>query len=229
MATAAPPLRMQQVTALEASDHWYLSLPDDVCYFHGDYTARGGYTASATNQLIANFKKKMDRKDRPEWRYKESAIRKAAEIFVSALRRESLLRATLVPLPPSKARDDPMHDDRMKRVLLQMQADVGSQLDIRDILHFPESQIASHERTDRPSPDQLYDAMAVRRQQIGDPDDVTNVWLFDDVLTTGAHFKAAARHIADIYPGARVRGIFIARRVPEGADFDFDFDAIDDD
>lgn len=219
---------MQQVTALEAGDHWFLSLPDDECFFHGDYTARGGYTASATNQLILNFKKKMDRRGRPEWPWKDNAIRGAARIFLAALNNDSLRRVTLIPLPPSKAIGDPMYDDRMMQVLLLMQAALGVRLDIRDVLHFPVSQVASHERTDRPSPDELYAAMAVRADQVGDPATVHDVWLFDDVLTTGAHFKAAARRIREIYPQARIRAFFIARRVPEGG-ADFDFGALDDD
>jgi hypothetical protein len=37
------------------------------------------------------------------------------------------------------------------------------------------------------------------------------IGLFDDVLTTGAYFRAAS--------GVRIVGFFIARRVPEAADF----------
>jgi predicted amidophosphoribosyltransferase len=43
--------------------------------------------------------------------------------------------------------------------------------------------------------------------------------LFDDVITTGAHFVAARRVLQVRFPQARVFGFFIARRVPETTDF----------
>jgi predicted amidophosphoribosyltransferase len=50
------------------------------------------------------------------------------------------------------------------------------------------------------------------------------IGLFDDVLTTGAHFRAASNILQKAFPGVRVIGVFIARRVPEAADVeDFDF------
>jgi len=40
----------------------------------------------------------------------------------------------------------------------------------------------------------------------------------DDVLTTGAHFKAAQLLLSSRFPGVAVYGIFVARRVPEAGD-----------
>jgi predicted amidophosphoribosyltransferase len=44
--------------------------------------------------------------------------------------------------------------------------------------------------------------------------------LFDDVLTTGAHFRAASAALQQSFPGVKIIGLFIARRVPEAVDFD---------
>ncbi|QXP89654.1 hypothetical protein [Methylococcus capsulatus] len=44
------------------------------------------------------------------------------------------------------------------------------------------------------------------------------IGLFDDVLTTGAHFKATQSMLQETFPGVRVIGLFIARRVPETID-----------
>lgn len=44
------------------------------------------------------------------------------------------------------------------------------------------------------------------------------IGLFDDVLTTGAHFRAASTVLQRALPGVRVISVFIARRVPEAAD-----------
>jgi predicted amidophosphoribosyltransferase len=42
----------------------------------------------------------------------------------------------------------------------------------------------------------------------------THIWVIDDVLTTGAHFKAAQRVLLGRFPQAHVFGVFVARRVP---------------
>jgi hypothetical protein len=50
------PPRLSKVDDLTRPDHSYLT-PDDVCYYLGDYTARGGFKFSAINNLISNLKK----------------------------------------------------------------------------------------------------------------------------------------------------------------------------
>lgn len=48
---------------------------------------------------------------------------------------------TLVPIPPSKARADPLYDDRLLRALRAP----GVNLDVRDALFFRETMRACHE------------------------------------------------------------------------------------
>lgn len=50
--------------------------------------------------------------------------------------------------------------------------------------------------------------------------------LFDDLLTTGAHYVAATRHFGEAFPGVPVVASFVARRVVPNP-FD-DFDVVDD-
>jgi hypothetical protein len=102
------PLRLTKIDDLTRPDHFYLTAADD-CYFLGEYTARKGFAFSATNRLILNFKKTMDRQGKPEWPWKERALREAAAAFRTALNNDYLNVATLVPVPPSKAKTDPLH------------------------------------------------------------------------------------------------------------------------
>jgi len=46
------------------------------------------------------------------------------------------------------------------------------------------------------------------------------IGLFDDVLTTGAHYRAASAVLQQAFPGVRIIGVFIARRVPEATDIE---------
>ena len=101
---------------LSRFDHQYLT-PDDMCFFFGEYTPGLGYKGSKTNDLILNFKKPPDRKITPQWKYKEDAIERIAEAFKRSLEVEKLQKVTLVPIPPSKVKGDPLYDDRMLCVL----------------------------------------------------------------------------------------------------------------
>lgn len=71
------PDRLTEIDELTRPDHSWLTA-DDRCYFLGEYTARQGYAYSPTNSLILNFKKPLDRQDRPEWRYSARRLRSVA-------------------------------------------------------------------------------------------------------------------------------------------------------
>lgn len=71
---------------------------------------------------------------------------------------------------------------------------------------------ATHESEIRPSPTQLYEDLSFDAAK-GHPDRQPGmVFLFDDLLTTGAHYVAAAKKLHDVFPGIQVVGNFIARR-----------------
>jgi hypothetical protein len=209
------PHRLTQVDELSRPDHYYLSA-DDTCYFLGEYTAQKGFAFSATNQLILNFKKPVDRKGKAEWRYKEQAIRQAAEAFRKALNDKWLNGALLVPIPPSKARTDPLYDDRMPRMLRAIRPE--PQLDVRELIIQNASTDAAHHSDTRPRPEDLEALYALDRKLTTPAPKV--IGLFDDVLTTGAHFKAAQSLLHKAFPGVQVIGLFIARRVPEAMDIE---------
>jgi predicted amidophosphoribosyltransferase len=50
-------------------------------------------------------------------------------------------------------------------------------------------------------------------ENLADPEP-ENIAVFDDILTTGTHFRAAKRVLSERFPNARIFGFFIARRVP---------------
>ena len=72
---------------------------------------------------------------------------------------------------------------------------------------------ASHEGPQRPPPDELYAALNFDPAN-GRPHQPPGViFVFDDMLTTGAHYVAVTRKLAEVYPGVQMVGHFIARRV----------------
>ena len=203
------PDRFTEIDELTRPDHFWLT-DNDRCYFLGEYTARQGYAYSPTNNLILNFKKPPDRRGRPEWRYKELAVQRAATAFRSAMG-AAPPQLTFMPVPPSKARAHPLYDDRVAWMLRTIWP--GQPADIRDIITQPESADAAHESPVRPVPSQIQTGYQIdERLTAPEP---TFVAIVDDVLTTGAHFRAASSVLAARFPAVQIVGLFIARRVPD--------------
>ncbi len=199
---------LTRVDDLIRIDHSYLEESDE-CLFRREYTPRVGYEFSSTNDLIQNFKKPIDRRGRAEYWYKGWAIRKITEELSADLDRDWLKTATLVPIPPSKSHIHPLYDDRMIQVLKGISGHVGFECDIREIILQSMSYEAAHTTADRPSLVQIQDGYTID-ERLADPAPRA-IGIFDDVLTTGAHFKAAKNVLAARFPGIPIVGIFVAR------------------
>lgn len=171
---------------------------------------------SATNNLIFNLKRKMHRRGRPEWPYKARAIETAAEALRAALSDRARQTLTFVPVPPSKAKSDPLYDDR----LLQMLAGLwpGQPVDIRELVVQPESTDAVHDLDDRPTPAGLQARYSLDNQLLAPAPQILAI--VDHVLTTGAHYRAVRAILRTAFPTTQIVGLFIAPRVPEAADIE---------
>ncbi|MCY4614546.1 MAG: hypothetical protein OXB94_13135 [Nitrospira sp.] len=198
-----------EIDDLTRPDHPNIT-PDDRCFFLHDYTSGQGYSYSATNNLILNFKKEPDKKGTSQWKYKLRAIREIASMFREAIPHESLMESTLVPVPPSKEKGDPRYDSRMSDVLAELKGPYD--FDVRELLVQCESTLGSHESRYRPSIEELIDNYVID-DRVAQAPPRKRILLFDDVLTAGNHFKAAQEVIREEYPDIPIFGIFIARRV----------------
>jgi predicted amidophosphoribosyltransferase len=215
------PQRLTKIDDLSRPDHTYLTAADD-CYFIGEYTARRGFAFSSTNNLILNFKKPMDRRDKPaEWRLKGRAIEQAAGLFRASLDERARETLTFVPIPPSKARSDPLYDDRLEQMLRRIWP--GQATDVRELVTQAVSTPAVHDSADRPTVAVLEGRYGIDRR-LRDPIPQV-IAVVDDVITTGAHFVAMRNMLGREFPGTKIVGLFIARRVPEAVDIE-DFDVI---
>lgn len=208
------PRFLTEIDDLTRPDHHWLA-PTDQCAFLGEYTARKGFSFSATNQVVLNFKKSVDRKRLPEWRHKERTIVEVAQAFGAAIDPSWLSEATLVPIPPSKAKPDPLYDDRLVRMLRAIPAQ--KPLDIRELIIQRQSMTAAHATDVRPTPNDILAGYCID-ETLGSPPP-KNIGIFDDLVTTGAHYVAARQVLAARFPQAAIFGLFIARRAPETTDF----------
>lgn len=204
-------LRLSKVDELILPDHYYLGSSDD-CRFLREYIPHVGFSGGETNNLIGNFKKPVNRRGLPDWRYKERAIRQVARELASALNFAWLDKhATLVPIPPSKTKSHPLYDDRMTQALNLLGPMVGANCDVRELIVQVEDMEAAHTSDERPSPVEIRANYAIDENLVSPTPKV--IGLFDDLLTTGAHFRAAKGLLQDRFSEVPIIGIFVARRI----------------
>jgi hypothetical protein len=201
------PSRLTAIDETTRGDHYYLAEADR-CFCFGEYFADQGWGHSPTNQLIFNYKcRPTENSGRLYW--KEQAIATIAAGLRSAIARQEVERHTWVSIPSSKLPDHPEYDDRIVQTLRR--AFEGYNADIRELLRQSVSAGADHGSNSRITPEGLFELLVVDREawERAPP---RSIILFDDVLTTGKHFKACERRLRQIDPTIPIAGIFLARR-----------------
>jgi len=203
------PNRLSRIDATTLDQHFFLQ-PTDACFYIWEYTRRVGYHASPTNSLIANFKKKPLRivDNPPEQSHKQRAIHHCAAALRALIERSWLeTQATLVPVPGSKLPGHPDHDDRLIQLL--QRAFQNYALDARPLIEQTQSTRADHERSARQRFDELIEITRINEAAAQPTRPILVV--VDDVLNTGKHFKVAEQLLAQRFPSATIRGLFLAR------------------
>lgn len=178
----------------------------DRCFYFLEKEAEG-YTKSQANNLIYNFKKPVDRRGMPEWRYKEQAI----GIFIRMLcgveyRGECI---TIVPAPTSKPRGHAEWDDRIDQVVNGLQK-CRPELNVERILDTTATHTPAHIGGSRSISDIQAHTSCIPLEKCSSG----LVVVIDDVLTTGAHFKAWKNMILQQNPNIQgVLGLFLSLHV----------------
>ena len=194
--------KLRLIGELEMPDHWYLE-DDDECYFFGDYTPRAGFSHSDANQLIANLKKDPKYKHHPAWRHKVRAISKCGIVLGANLNQALAPSSVVVPIPPSKPPDHADYDDRMAQVAAHTKPFRAASL-----LRTREAREPLHHSDNKRDIDAIFETLEVDGSELGD---ATTCFLLDDVITTGASFRACVRRLRELPQITRIIGIFIAR------------------
>lgn len=183
--------------------------PDDGCIFFGEYAAGQGWNYSKTNSIIYNLKK---REGNPGYQYKQKAINDIAELYVRRFKLDILKDYVLVPVPPSGAKGTPEYDSRMLDILNKLNSLSDGTLDVRELVVQKQTTGSSHlsSRLSIPQLISLYqiDEAVVNQRPINN-----GIIIFDDVLTTGAHFKAMQHVLHQRFPNSSIIGVFFARTI----------------
>ena len=217
------PSQLTKIDELTRGDHTFLETGDE-CLFFGDYSARRGFAHSATNGVIANFKKPVKYKGTSSWKYKAREINAVARAFSSNIG-SAFSSLTLVPVPPSKLKTDPEYDDRMMDMLRALRAPAGLTPDVRELVVQTQPMPAAHDSTNRPPPAEWEKVYAIDESLTHEMPNW--IGIIDDLLVTGCRFRAMSNILKKRFPTARITGLFIARRVPEAIDLSELFGATD--
>lgn len=152
----------------------------------------------------------MNLRGTTQWPHKEEAIQTAAKDFRLALDPNVFDSWTFVPIPPSKAKGNPLHDDRLTRMLNAIRPE--SRLDVRELIEQIESTEAFHEQTSpRPTPEELGKLYRVD-ESLTNPAPF-HIALVDDLFASGTHFQAAKSILSYRFVQADFVGLFLARAV----------------
>jgi hypothetical protein len=194
------------------TDHCFLG-DADRCLCLADYLPGRGTAANRVNQLIANLKcpPSIATTDPRRRRYKQQAIGEVARALRAAVSRSWVERATWIPIPTSRPPPDADYDDRLQRVLRQAFGDYA--LDLRAMLYQSRPTAADHASARRSSCAALYRLMRLDRQLFERAPLRERIVLFDDVLTTGKHYKCCERRLREAMIQIPISGLFVARRL----------------
>ncbi|HSW73382.1 MAG TPA: hypothetical protein VLG44_08270 [Chlamydiales bacterium] len=204
------PVLLKRIDELLISAHSYLEKNDEV-YYLGEYTNRQPASHSDFNQLILNYKKDPSRKGKPEWEYKEVSIKKAADMLRLSLLQTNgfpsrIKHALLVPIPPHASKSDLEHDDRNLRMLLNFMP----RGNVHELIEQKETRAPLHESNKR-DPKTLEENYRINPPNQGL--EFKEIWLFDDVLRKGTHFRAISNLLCKRFPNIPIVGFFIARSI----------------
>lgn len=168
---------------------------------------RPDYTQYPVNGLISNLQIPAScRTSQPRrFFWKKRAIAYASNALGTLLP-DLWPGLTFVPIPPSRVASDPEYDQRLLQILESVRPKLP---DVRPLVYLSSEGFDAKQKGLRPAERAEHYSVDEDR---ADPEPETIV-LFDDVLTTGCHFKAMEMVLKARFPEVEILGLFLARTV----------------
>ena len=204
-------MRLSRIDELTRREHYYLG-DQDLCYYFGEYSGRGGQAFGTMSALIRDLLQPRDPAVSKQEYWKDRALSRVAQWMNEVFDPACIADATFVPLPQSGSGVRTDNDDRICRILKRS----AVRLDIRRLIEM-EGPISPGEFSSlRSGPDALYGHMRVVLA-LTEPKPRA-IFLVDDLLTTGANYIAAKKRVLQLLPDVPVFGLFIARKALDSGD-----------
>lgn len=172
------------------------------------YTPRAGFEHSETNQLIHNFK--IPRSETHRLDFKQKAIRKFVEELTVLFQKSGKEPITLIPIPTSKAKEDPDYDDRLEQVCIRLEKEI-SKVRFVPLIERHRSATASHLTTEHRNLEELSQSLKVNEALLPKVETNSTLVLIDDVVTSGAHFEVCRKLLGKLLPNQKIAGVFWAK------------------
>ena len=179
---------------------------DDECYYFIEAT-QGGFEASTSNSLLLNFKKDIKFKKTPAWQYRNNAIKQFALMISKHINNDRTDSITIIPEATSYPISDPSFNDRLVQTLIELKK-LRQRINIELALEAKSYIGSSH----LPGGTRNVPIIQNNLQWKGLKNSPSQtIILLDDVLTTGAHFRACKNIIlANTPENTNIIGFFLA-------------------
>lgn len=176
---------------------------NDQCWYARDFLRHRGFAGGETNSLILNFKKVPNTAG---WNHRTNAVRKFADeasLLISVDREASLC---VTAIPSSKARNHAQYDHRFEDMFAQLKT-LRPCIDIQWPITCQTTTIASHQGGTR-----LPQGISSNYVWNGFTHTIPeSILIFDDVLTSGAHYRAFVDFLRTNGFTGEIFGIFWAK------------------
>jgi len=189
----------------------------DVCYYYLERRP-GGFDKSNANHRINNFQKSTSCKGTAEWYYRNQEIKNFTNDLTRFLGEQAFITdAALVPIFTSSPRTAGSFNDRLIK-LVSMAAEIDPRFVARDLFHVKErirkSKDGGPRLPDEIKPFILFDGFGQIIPR--------TVFLVDDVIASGSHFRVCHDIIKESHPEVEIIGVFLSRHTgsaitPDGA------------
>ncbi len=203
---------LRPIDAQLITEHCFLQADDRCCYL---WEYRPGRPRSVGERVICDLKIRPSEVARfgAARGAKCRAIDQAALALRKVIPRAWAEEVSWCPIPPSSCREDPDYDDRLSHILVR--AFHNYDVDVRLLLGQSQSTPPDHRRPSRRLTfDRLYSIMRIDVTELSRRPLRRHLLLFDDLLTTGKHFKCAQRRLHEAMKLQRPIGAcFLARRL----------------
>ena len=171
-----------------------------------EYVSGIGYEAGPTNSLILNFKKSPSKKKTQEWQYRENAVRQFKEDIEIWL--GSINQAVLTSIPSSKKKDHPEYDNRFEDLFKEILKSHPRWIVERPVE--TKKNIKASHKTGEKYPDILKKNYFWKGFKNKEP---KVLYIFDDLITTGAYFRAISDFLIENKYKGKIIGICWAKTV----------------
>ena len=177
---------------------------DDKCVYAREYKSRSGFR-HRTNRLIWNFKKPPLTKGTPEWQYRTEAIKVFTKEIEKLFKPNS--NATITAIPSSKPNTHPEYDNRFEdlfKELLKTRPNLNIEWPVENQNITQPAHHGGSRDPENIKKNYKWNGFENTPEKIG---------IVDDVLTTGAHFRAMSDFLKENGYKGQIIGIFWSRAV----------------